>query len=367
MFLRRWSKINGFFLCIVLATQSLTVFAFETDQYNLPPVALADIGDEVSDYVEENLRKAVDKINAEITALQSCLDKKPVKSGCGDSPDKERARLAFLRSEAAMTREVFKPLGGGFPPFTNSGGWMESHRFKAQPARYKTSYGKSIFRIFPINYLTVSATVNLYGTQMGTDKIAHFFQQGYTYLRIYERAVARGLSPAEAAQKAIRWGRMTENTYYGTLVSGIFSNADLCANFVGMKFYQNLTREIKIGEKTRPPILILKNGSWTFNENIEPHEALLKPFLSAHLNEALNPSILTPLFGFRSSARHIVEKNACRQWRRQYPNFSATDFAEITRNLKLWNGENYGFKDSEKFISLADTCFGEQKSTSQAK
>ncbi|CAN5876298.1 hypothetical protein BH24ACI1_BH24ACI1_14180 [soil metagenome] len=35
--------------------------AFETDQYNLPAPPLADIGDEVSEYTEENLKKAIDK------------------------------------------------------------------------------------------------------------------------------------------------------------------------------------------------------------------------------------------------------------------------------------------------------------------
>ena len=42
--------------------------AFETDQFNLPPVPLADIGDEVSEHVEETLRFAVAKVNADIAS-----------------------------------------------------------------------------------------------------------------------------------------------------------------------------------------------------------------------------------------------------------------------------------------------------------
>lgn len=364
--MKRLSKITGIFLCVVLTAQTFAVFAFETDQYNLPEKPLADIGDEVSDYVEENLKKAVGKINAEIAARRFCVDLKTVKNGCG-APDRERVKLERLRSEELLAREIFEPLGGGIPPFTKSGGWMESHQFKAQPARYKTSYSKSIFRLFPLNYLTISKTVNLYGTEFGTDKIAHIFQQGYTYYKIYERAVAKGLTPAEATRKAVRWGRMTENTYYGTLVSGIFSNADLCANYIGLKFYQNLTREIKIGDLTRPPILILKNGFWTFNENIKTREALLKPFISAHLNEALNPSIFTNFFGLRSSVRAVVRKYACDGWRKKYPNLSAADFAEMKRGLKLWHREDYGFKDSKKFITIDTVCFGAQNSSSETK
>ena len=42
------------------------VFAFETDQSNLPEKTLADIGDEAFDYAQENIAKAINKINARI-------------------------------------------------------------------------------------------------------------------------------------------------------------------------------------------------------------------------------------------------------------------------------------------------------------
>ena len=240
----RFPKIIGLILCFILLTRSFFVFAFETDQYNLPTVPLADIGDEVSDYVEENVRKAVGKINDEIAAHQACLDQNSRKKNC-DSIEKEKAKLAELRSEDAIIKAVFKPLGGGIPPFTNSGTWMEKHKFKGNPARFRTSFSDSIYKIIPTNYLTISDTVKIYGVELGTDKIAHIFQQGYTYYKIYERAIAKGLSPEEAARKANKYGKRTESTYYGYFVSGVYSNGDLAANFAGMKFYQNLTQRHK--------------------------------------------------------------------------------------------------------------------------
>ena len=183
-------KIISLILCLAFLTQTFTVFAFETDQYNLPTVPLADIGGEVTDYTLENIEKAIGKINAEIAEQQACLDKNSKRSNC-DSVEKEKAKLKYLRSEAAVVKAVFKPLGGGIPPFTSSGSWMESHEFKAQPARYKTSFGDSIFKAFPSDYWTISDTVKLYGIEFGTDKIAHIFQQGYTYYKIYERAIGQ--------------------------------------------------------------------------------------------------------------------------------------------------------------------------------
>jgi hypothetical protein len=337
-------------LCVALLLQPL--LAFETDQYNLPPQPLADIGDEVSDYTEENVRKAVEKINGEISIHQKCLENRT--KNCKSS-EKERAKLTVLRSDEEVAREVYNLLGAGTIPYTKSGTWMNSHEFKNQPAHYKTSYGNSIFRLMPFNFWTISPTVNLYGAQFGTDKIAHIFQQGYAYYTKYNNGIKKGLAEIEAVKKAIKWGKTSENTYYGLLASGVYSNADLVANYAGMKFYRGLTHEIKLGEILRPPILYLKDGIWTFNENINLREVLLKPFISDHLNEALNPSKF--IVFLRSSVRREVRGKACQQWRKQNPKLAAADYENISKKLKIWHGENYGFSESKNFITIANTCF----------
>jgi hypothetical protein len=334
--------------------------AFETDQYNLPPKPLADIGAEVTDHVESKLRTAVDKANAEIQARQKCLAQGTEDNGgggCGSRND-ELLRLKYLRSEDAIAHEAFEQLGGGVPPFTSMGTWMDSHNFLAQPARYRTSYWKSIFILNPGIALTISPTVNLYGSEFGTDKIAHIFQQGYTYYKIYRRALAEGATPAEATAKAVRWGQKSERTFYGTLVAGVYSNGDLGANYAGLKFYQGLTKPIVIGNTTRAAVLEIRNGTWNFTGNSQ--EALLRPFISDHFNEALNPSIFTRTFGWRWFIRRSVKKRSCAQWRERYPELSRRTLEERSRALRLWHAEDYGFTDSEDFITIANTCFEEK-------
>jgi hypothetical protein len=346
-------------LCAALLLNTFVGFAFETDQYNLPPKPLADIGDEVSQYTEGNIREAVSKLNEEIEFRQKCFDKsieKNRKKKCS-SVEKERVKLEYLRSEEAVAKAVFSKLGAGIPPFTSSEGWMNSHQFTGQPARYKTNYGESIFALNPFNYLTISPTVNLYGNEFGTDKIAHLFQQGFTYYQKYNRGLAAEMTAHKASEKAIRWGQMTERTFYGTLISGVYSNADLCANFAGMKFYQGLTKKIKLGEITRSAILILKNGFWEFNENVNLKQILLKPLISNHFNEALNPSKFVSNFGFRSFVRRSVKKRSCQQWLNSNLNLTKADLENLTKNFKNWYGEDYGFSESENFITIANTCF----------
>jgi len=320
------------FLCVALLVQSLA--AFETDQYNLPSAPLADIGDEVSEYTLENLREAMNELNAEIA-----------KRGISEK------RLMYLRSDEAIAKKVFNELGAGIVPFTKAQSWVNSHKFKAQPARYKTGYGDSIYRFVPTNYFTISATVNLYGASFGTDKIAHFFQQGFSYYKKYKNGLKNGLSESDARKKAVRWGEFSEKTYFGTLVSGVYANGDLAANYAGMKFYENLTHEIRIGETVKPPVFVLREGFWT----LSAADNLLKPFMTNHFNEALNPSKLS--FFLRSTVRGTLRKKACKTWRERFSNLSKQDFENITNNLKLWHGEDYGFSESDNFITIAGVCF----------
>ena len=343
------------FLGFILLIAPSAAFAFETDQFNLPAKPLADIGAEVHEYVRGNIEKALEKINAEIAARRNCLDNQAAKN-C-ETAAKNIERLKYLRSDAAIARTVFNRLGAGFPPFTASGSWMESHRFDAQPARYKTDLKTSIYATLPSNFLTISETVELYGAQFGTDKIAHIFQQGYTYLRIYERGSAKGLAEEAANKKACDWGRKSERTFYGNLISGVYSNADLAANYAGLKFYQNLTEAIRIGATVKPPLVVLENGAWKFNKAVDLSENLLKPFISDHFNEARNSSIYTKAFGLRSSVRNHVKNRACAEWRNAYPKISKTEFERESSDLQTWFGEDYGFTKNANFITIANTCF----------
>ena len=354
-----WQRLCTLVVLGCLLLSPTTVLAFETDQYDLPPAPLADIGNEVSEHVEHKLHRAVAKINAEISIRQTCVsgyaDGGPG-SGC-DSLQTEVSKLAYLRTGDAVVEAAFAELGAGVPPFTSMGTWMDTHHFQGQPARYRTSYLKSIFVLVPPIALTISPTVNMYGSEFGTDKIAHLFQQGYTYYKISHRALAEGATPEEAAAKAVRWGQKSERTFFGTLVAGVYSNGDLAANYVGLRFYERLTQTITIGGSTYPAVLLLKDGLWIFNDGVNVKNDLLKPFISDHLNEALNPSVFTKNLGMRWYLRRVVRNRSCAQWFERYPELSKSGLDEESRALRLWQGEDYGFTDSEHFVTIANTCF----------
>ncbi|MEP6786958.1 MAG: hypothetical protein ABJB40_00905 [Acidobacteriota bacterium] len=342
------------FLSLTVALQSISAPAMETDQYNLPPVPLADTGDEVSQYVEDNLLTAVAKVNAEIGLHEACLSAaKTIKRGCGNA-DEERSKLKYLRSNDTVATEVYKRLGDGSIFISYIGKWANTHKFHSSPSRYKTSYLDSIYVAQPVDYSTLSPTVRLFGTEFGTDKLDHFFQQGYKYYQIRRDAIAKGQKADEATTKAVKWGQMTERTYFGLLVSGVYSNADLYANYVGMKFYQGLTEPVPIGGKTRPALVTLKEGMWQLDKT-RLHEDLLRPFVADQLNEALNPSgyglLLYP------SVRDIVRKKSCPKWKRDYPGLTAATVADKSKGLEAWNGEDYGYTKRPRTVRIAEACY----------
>jgi len=125
--------------------------------------------------------------------------------------------------------------------------------------------------------LTISPTVNPYGSEFGTDKIAHLFQQGYTYYKSYRRALAEGATPAEATTKAIRWGQKIRAHLLRDSGSGrVFKWGSVC-ELRGLEVLQGLTKPITIGDTTRAAVLELHEGRWSFKHNA-PY--LLKPLIS---------------------------------------------------------------------------------------
>lgn len=351
------SSLITAFLTLALFLQGAAALAFESDQYNLPPQPLADIGEEVTEYVIDNLREAVDAVNMDIERTQNCLEGKMAKDQLCGSAATEHKNLARLLSNDAIADELYKYIGDGSLLVTKFGRWMRSHKFRNQPASYKAGYKESIFVALPSNYLTLSPTVRLYSVEFGVDKLEHLFQQGYEYHKIRQKALGEGLTPEQAVLKAIAWGQKTERTYFGTLVSGVYSNGDLYANYAGMKFYQGLTAGIEINGERRPPMVTLDEDKWSLANESELEDWLLGPFITEHLNEALNPSGYTLVL--IRSIRRTIKKNSCPEWHRQYPALSKAALKTKTQSLERWYDQDYGFTTKKRMIDLAEICFSE--------
>jgi hypothetical protein len=252
--------------------------ATETDQFTTPTAPLQDIGPRLS-------RKVAEILEADRT---------------GDDP--ERILLRWVGRdviESRLSRWVREiPTTDGPVLF--------------RPNPFHSIYNKAMSPV-PASFLFDSPTVHVHGYYMGTDKLDHFFQQGHKYFAIVMKSEAKGMDPAEAVSLAVAHGVHQEHEYYGTLVSGVYSNGDLAANFAGMKFYLNLRHAVRIGDRVIEPLLERTAEGWRLRRGVDP-DHLLEPYLSNHLDESLNPS------RYRFSRRFIRAKVAqrCDAWSRFY-------------------------------------------------
>ena len=104
---------------------------------------------------------------------------------------------------------------------------------------YSLSLNDSIYRDidylegFSLNLKELSDVVNINGHLVGLDKMGHFFAEGWQYFELtqYEN---------KSIEQAVEWGKEQEAGKFGYSTTGIFSFADLVANFNGWRFWNKV-------------------------------------------------------------------------------------------------------------------------------
>lgn len=138
---------------------------------------------------------------------------------------------------------------------------LKNHQFKdayltpTQLTFNQTKYEGVGGNVFSINVGQLSEVMNIQGTCVGTDKLGHFFAEGFIY---YEM-----LDQKKSVEEA---GRYMELRAAGIESTGVYSNADLLANEAGLKFYNKLSKDIH-----RYEFNIAHYFDQNWNESINPN------------------------------------------------------------------------------------------------
>ncbi len=88
----------------------------------------------------------------------------------------------------------------------------------------------------PITLYPLGALIRVGGHVIAGDKFSHFLNVGWTYYRMTYRE-GRSLG------RAMRYGESTERGIWGLATTGVYSYADLVANFQGMRFWAGILGE----------------------------------------------------------------------------------------------------------------------------
>jgi hypothetical protein len=137
----------------------------------------------------------------------------------------------------------------------------------------------SMYRYVPQLYFSSLAdSINVDGIYMSSDKLGHVFGFGRRYYKKYLDAIDDGLGTEAALLKAIEYGVRHEKGIVGKVIDGIYSYADLEANYQGMQ----LARSFCEGNE---PNLAGSPGAWEWH-----HDADISGFVLPTFDEGYLPN-----------------------------------------------------------------------------
>jgi len=180
-----------------------------------------------------------------------------------------------------FARRIYWRLGGLFWVHHLEAWAAKTPQIERLPqSRFHSIYdGSPLFPGPILKVFGVCHTIEIAGSLLGTDKLGHFFAQGVKYYGSY----LLGLGESRILHR----GEFNERWLFGEWTTGVYSNADIVADYEGYRFYRSLFEDGIVPGK--PAIVGWRDG--------QPF--LQRPFDWAdHVNdywdEEANPSFLAP-------------------------------------------------------------------------
>lgn len=198
-----------------------SALAYESDTLTDRHLELVDVTDLLDARVNEVILESIEATNE--------------RTGCDGDVERAHRLLARAIHVRTSANELVADRGGlrafGFDRYS---AWIENGGVPHRDFNDRRDiFGTLTFKEAPLLcWAGVCSTVNVSGLFVGTDKLDHFFEEGYNAWRRADY----GLDP----YRAIDWATRTENGKYGLESSEAFSYADLRADYDGMRFYHEL-------------------------------------------------------------------------------------------------------------------------------
>ena len=178
--------------------------------------------------------------------------------------------------------------------------WMELSINRFKIAEYKPK-NRGIYQdtnlkdVGWVGVLGITPTIKVNSVLIGKDKLGHFICQGLQYYREYVRQIKNGATDEEAKQKVLELGHELEMTSQGLTTDGVYSVADLAANWQGFTFWKNLFS----GDNS---YFLLIDGQHRLTRKFS-----LKDYVTHDFDEALNPSFFNKKSTFLKVTKNIQD------------------------------------------------------------
>lgn len=300
-----------------MLSMPLTVWSLETDQYMMWDKDINDISNYLNAFINKRTWKTIDEINHLPQQERKHLSCEDVHKRILQAYNENKG-LDFI---SEVERLIYDdPTLARYPP---------------QQTGKIATVNQSIYKkskLFKLKMFGINIKVN--GVYFGVDKMDHLIRTGYSYFKTYKKHRKKGETEQQAEIAAIEKGILQERTYYGFWVSGVFSYADLEANYQGLRFHRNFC------ESDKPYLFQRSNGSWGFARSID-----LKDYITPWFDESYNTSAYLSL-RFRSVVPSLQEycNSSNKQWLQQQ-----------LHPYKEWqNKESFSVKYLKKRIKQGD-------------
>jgi len=334
--------------------------AHETDQYSVPlGREYADLNGYFSDALRDTLERAVLTLNGQIAG--TLVNGRPT------------AATARLQSPEVVMRTVYHAM----PLWVT---WVEPLEGRLLSPEIRNRYPGLLTVYHPpawiyhhpallvdptkLPRLVRCGTLAVGGVEFGTDKMMHFAHMGSHYASTYFRARAGGKSESEAMQAAVALGTganpfLSEATWLGYVTTGVWSNSDLAVNYVGLKFFRNLTETVSIAGVNQPPLLERNGEFWRVGERARPGREFFGEYVTDHWNEVYNLNLYVPTMPPFVRAEIRKRCDDALRWHvdRHGEAISHEWLLERMTELTTYFGEDYGHDgEPAEMIGLATVC-----------
>jgi hypothetical protein len=238
-----------------LFTQITSPHGAETDQFLAMEIELEDSGPALNRYLNEQALLFLEKENARRSPTEN--------------PDKLAREYYYYLFKGLFVSRLRSWV------FTSD----EIDRYPDLSVKYFEHYRLSIYdmRSFPF-FMPMARTVRVGDVHFGMDKFGHFLGFGRRGYKQFLRYRERGLTEEEALEKLIRYWLFSERYLVGNLVDGIYSYADLEANYQGLR----MIRALGEGEDAHFKKV---DGQWVLDRPID-----IVPYITPDFDETYNRS-----------------------------------------------------------------------------
>ena len=208
-----------------IASFSLWVHSTEIDSFTDRDPLLRDASSEVSILMDNYLQDALEIANQK----HSC-----------DSRVIEQAVLSKMGGQAWAAIEID----------IENDPFIDKRRSEVKDSVYRDF---SILDSLGLQIVKLGYLMRFGDLYIGSDKFGHFSETSHRYFDLVYR---QGKQRVEA----LEYGEYTERTYLGLLLDGVYSYADLSANYSGLYFWQRVTNiDLDPGDE---PYFTCENNLW---------------------------------------------------------------------------------------------------------